>query len=112
MELDGLFERLLAIGRSDTFDAIARILGVDTHHNVLRLADQHRHRLVNYVEGLQPSDRQVFIKSIAMLEHGVGGLGSVTTLQYLLPANRKRSARFSRQSACAGRNWSRIPVSK
>lgn len=80
-----LFERLLELGRDHRGAEIARLPGAGIHREVLRLADLHLPALLHFFDGLPPYDREVFVEAVALYEHTVGGLGSVTTLQNLLP---------------------------
>jgi hypothetical protein len=84
MNIDSTLDRLLEIGRSERFAEIESIVGLSDHSSVLRLAGTYRDDIVSYARRLSPADRVALVKSVAMVEHRVGGLGSVTNLQHLL----------------------------
>ena len=79
------FSDLLALGRTEDYSAISGLPGAGTHADVLRVADVHRKALLAFFADLSPPDRVSFVKAVAVYENTVGGLGSVTTLHYLLP---------------------------
>lgn len=83
--MEAILQALLRIGREEAFGDLAEITSLRTHDSVLRLADEHRSAVVAFARELPPEDRIAFIKAIAMLEDSVGGLGSVSNLELLLP---------------------------
>ncbi|MBI4938605.1 MAG: hypothetical protein HY846_10430 [Nitrosomonadales bacterium] len=85
MKLHTSLYRLVEIGRSGNFAGLTDSSELQCHGQVYRLADIHRNEVVLFAKNLSGDDRIAFVKSIAMLEHGVGSLGSVTNLQRLLP---------------------------
>ena len=85
MNTTALLESLLAIGRSEHFADVVRLPGAGNHAAVLRLSDHHAEILVTFVTALSNDDRIAIEKAVAAYEHTVGGVGSVTTLQRLLP---------------------------
>lgn len=80
-----LFSGLLECGRTAEFVRINKLPGAGVHHEVLRLADRDFWDLLKFFESLEQEDRIALLKAIAVYEHSVGGLGSVTTLHRLLP---------------------------
>ncbi len=85
MQIDLILDRLLQIGRTEAFVDIANLPELSPNMAVLQLLDRRRDELVPFAERLDGSDRIAFIKSVAILEHQVGGRGSVTHLRRLLP---------------------------
>jgi hypothetical protein len=85
MDNRSLFQSLLSAGRSEQFSSIRSLPGAGVHSQVLRIAGQYLDELKAFFSTLQTADRRCFIKAIAVYKHSVGGLGSVTTLQHLLP---------------------------
>lgn len=89
MQLDLSLEKLLQAGRAGAFsDIAADITGLPElcpNMAVVQLLDRSRDQLVPYAKHLSGSDLIAFIKAIAVLEHQVGGRGSVTHLVRLLP---------------------------
>lgn len=81
MSLEPTFHRLLEIGRIGQYAEIAGIANL----SVLCLVDSGRDEMLDFVKNLPLDDQIAFAKSVAMLEHSVGGRGSVTSLQHLLP---------------------------
>lgn len=77
--------RLVDIGLRGNFDELADFPDFQDHRSVCHLADRHRVAVVYFASWLSDNDHIAFIKSIAMLEHRVGGMGSVTLLASLLP---------------------------
>ncbi|GAO37340.1 hypothetical protein SCT_2761 [Sulfuricella sp. T08] len=84
MQLDLVLDRLLQVGRTEAFADIAQLPELCPNMAVVQLLDRCRDELVPYVEGLAANDRIALIKSVAVLEHQVGGRGSVTHLKRLL----------------------------
>ena len=80
-----IFTRLLDLGRRSAFDEIEILPGAGVHNKVLWLADGGLQRLMQFFDTVARSDRPGFIKPVAVYENTVGGLGSVTTLQKLMP---------------------------
>ena len=85
MQLDLILEKLLQVGRTETFADIAGLPELCPSMAVVQLLDRCRDKLVPYAMRLSATDRIAFIKAIAVLEHQVGGRGSVTHLERLLP---------------------------
>lgn len=85
MSLEPIFRRLLEIGRTGQYAEIAGIAKVEGHSSALRLVGSDREEVLAFVKSLSLDDQTAFVKSVAMLEHSVGGCGSVTSLQHLLP---------------------------
>ena len=85
MNIESTLRRLLEIGRSERFEETASIPGLQNHSSVLELAGVYRDHIISFAKRLSADDRFALVKSVAMVEHGVGGLGSVTNLQRLLP---------------------------
>lgn len=84
INLEKYLLRLVDIGLRGNFDELADLSDFQDHRSVCHLADRHRHTLMCFASKLSDNDRIAFIKSIAMLEHRVGGMGSVTSLKGLL----------------------------
>lgn len=85
MILSDVLHQLLEIGRQGDFSRLDDIQEFNDHHSVCRLADALRDQVIDFSDSQSTDDKIALIKSIAMLEHRVGGLGSVTLLQYLVP---------------------------
>ena len=85
MQLDLVLEKLLQAGRTEALADIASLRELCPSMAVVQLLDRCRDKLVAYAKRLSESDRIAFIKAIAVLEHQVGGRGSVTHLERLLP---------------------------
>jgi hypothetical protein len=85
MQLDLVLDRLLQVGRTEAFSDIAHLPEIYPNMAAVQILDRHRDEIVPYAEQLEASDRIALIKSIAILEHQVGGRGSVTHLKRLLP---------------------------
>ena len=85
MQLDLVLEKLLQAGRTEALADIASLRELCPSMAVVQLLDRCRDKLVPYAKRLSESDRIAFIKAIAVLEHQVGGRGSVTHLERLLP---------------------------
>ena len=80
-----IVQALVTYGRDENYSAIASIPGAGVHAQVLRFSDSLRRSGLDQIEALSPSDRVAFVKALAVFEHAVGGLGSVTTLERVLP---------------------------
>ncbi|MBK7015124.1 MAG: hypothetical protein IPH39_05975 [Sulfuritalea sp.] len=78
-------DKLVEIGQSGNFLALADLPKFQDHRSVCSLADEHRNHVVAFARALAADDLIAFVKAVAMLEHSVGGLGSVTNLRRLLP---------------------------
>lgn len=85
MSSEAIFRRLLEIGRTGQYAEIAGIAKIEGHSSVLSLVGAEREEMLTFVKNLSLDDQTEFVKSVAMLEHSVGGCGSVTSLQHLLP---------------------------
>jgi len=84
-DLDLFLRQLLDIGRSEQFDQHAKLPGSYVRKDVIRLAGIYRHDIVKFMQTLSVIDQAVFVKAIAVYENTVGGLGSVTMLNWLFP---------------------------
>jgi hypothetical protein len=80
-----IVQALVTYGRDENYSAIASIPGAGVHAQVLRFSDSLRRSGLDQIEALSPSDRVAFVKALAVFEHAVGGLGSVTALERVLP---------------------------
>jgi hypothetical protein len=80
-----IFARLLDMGLRLAFDEVELLPGAGIHNEVLWLADGGLRSLQRFFETISVADRPGFIKALAVFENTVGGLGSVTTLEKLLP---------------------------
>lgn len=85
MPSQALFDQILALGRGDNADEIARLPGAGDHAQVLLVSSRHLQALLDYCAALPPAEREWFVKGIALYENTIGGLGSVTNLKRLLP---------------------------
>ena len=82
---DIIFEALIECGRRSDFLTVATIIGAGTHTQVSRFSDSLRRHGLHKVRALPVFDRIAFVKALAVYEHTVGGLGSVTALERVLP---------------------------
>ena len=85
MSLAATVQALVTCGRDENFTAIAAFPGAGVHAQVLRFSDGLRRRGLDQIKALSPSDRVAFVKALSVFEHTVGGLGSVTALERVLP---------------------------
>lgn len=85
MSSAALIELLLALGRAEDYSAIGDVPGAGVHAEVLRFSDSLRRDNLPQIEVLSGSDRVAFAKALAVYENTVGGLGSVTALERVLP---------------------------
>ena len=76
-----IIRTLVTYGRDENFSAVTTLPGAGIHAQVLRFSDSLRRSGLDQVEALSPSDRVAFAKALAVYEHSVGGLGSVTALE-------------------------------
>jgi hypothetical protein len=85
MQLQRVLECLLQVGRTEAFSAISQTPDLCPNMAAVQVLDRQRYELVPFAASLSEPDRIAFIKSVAVLEHQVGGRGSVTHLKRLLP---------------------------
>lgn len=85
MDAEQVFQSLLAIGRTGRFAEVSSLSGAGVHEQVLHFADDLRGSRIESLRQLSAEDRVGFIKAVAVYENSVGGIGSVTALQRLLP---------------------------
>jgi hypothetical protein len=85
MTVETLLHELVAIGRSGEFSKTPLVAELQNHSSVLRLADVHRDQVIAFAMSQPLADQIALVKSIAVVENQVGGLGSVTNLERLLP---------------------------
>ena len=85
MSPPAIVQALINCGRDEDYSAVAAIPGAGVHALVLRFSDTLRHSGLEQIESLSASDRVAFVKALAVFEHTVGGLGSVTALERVLP---------------------------
>lgn len=78
-------ESLVTAGRTEDYAAVAAISGAGVHAEVLRFSDSLRRGGLAPIEELSGLDRTAFVKALAVYENTVGGLGSVTALERVLP---------------------------
>lgn len=76
---------LLNLGRLADFASIAMLPGAGLPQQVISFSDQLRGPALAQIENLKNQDRVCFAKALAVYEDTVGGLGSVTALQRVLP---------------------------
>jgi dTDP-4-dehydrorhamnose reductase len=84
MNVDKLLRELVAIGKSGEFSKIPLVAELQDHSSVLRLADVHHDQLIAFAMSQPLADQIALVKSIAVVENQIGGLGSVTNLERLL----------------------------
>jgi hypothetical protein len=80
-----IFQALINCGRREDYSAVAAIPGAGIHAQVLDFSDTLRRSGLDQVKALSGDDRVAFVKALATYEHTVGGLGSVTALERVLP---------------------------
>ena len=80
-----IIESLVTAGRAENYAAVAAIPGASAHAEVLRFSDSLRRGGLAPIEELSAPDRAAFVKALAVYENTVGGLGSVTALERVLP---------------------------
>ena len=85
MSPSAIIESLVAAGRVEDYAAVAAIPGAGVHAEVLRFSDSLRRGGLAPIEELSALDRTAFVKALAVFENTVGGLGSVTALERVLP---------------------------
>lgn len=83
MNADELIDALLAVGPEDKYAAVRAIPGSGNHDRVVRYTRGLRGPVLDRVVGLAPDQQASFVKALAVYEETVGGLGSVTALQYV-----------------------------
>jgi hypothetical protein len=85
MQLDLVLDSLQQVGRTEAFADIGQLPDLCPNMAAVQLLDRHRDELLLYAKRLSVNDRIALIKAVAILEHQVGGRGSVTHLKHLLP---------------------------
>ncbi len=80
-----IIESLVTAGRAEDYAAVAAIAGAGVHAEVLRFSDSLRRGGLAPIEELSALERAAFVKALAVYENTVGGLGSVTALERVLP---------------------------
>lgn len=85
MSTDAIIESLVTAGRAEDYASVAAIPGASVHSEVLRFSDSLRRGGLAPIEELSALDRIAFTKALAVYENTVGGLGSVTALERVLP---------------------------
>ena len=80
-----IVQALVTYGRDEDYSAVAAIPGAGVHAQVLRFSDSLRRGGLEQIEVLSASDRVAFVKALAAFEDTVGGLGSDTALERVLP---------------------------
>jgi len=85
MSYTNTFECLLRIGQNSNYPAVAAVEGAGNPECVIRFSDSLRGTFLADIARLSSSDIAAFVKAVAAYEDTVGGLGSVTALQRLLP---------------------------
>jgi hypothetical protein len=76
---------LLSLGRKEAYADISHEPELQPHMAVIQLLDKFRDQIAPYAHNLGSEDRIALTKAMAVLEHQVGGRGSVTHLRCLLP---------------------------
>jgi len=85
MPFTKVFECLVRIGQYGNYPAITDVPGAGNPECVIRFSNSLLGTFLADIARLSPSDRAAFVKAVAAYEDTVGGLGSVTALQRLLP---------------------------
>ncbi len=85
MTTAAIIESLVTAGRAEDYAAVASIPGARVHAEVLHFSDSLRRSGLAPIEELSALDRAAFVKALAVYESTVGGLGSVTALERVLP---------------------------
>lgn len=80
-----IIESLVTVGRAEDYAAVAAVPGANVHAEVLRFSDSLRLGGLTPIEKLSAPDRTAFVKALTVYENTVGGLGSVTALERVLP---------------------------
>ena len=85
MSPDAIVQALVTYGREKDYTSVAAMPGAGIHAQVLRFSESLGRSELEQIEALSASDRVAFVKALAVYEHTVGGLGSVTALERVLP---------------------------
>ena len=85
MPASALVGQLLAAGLEEDFAAVASLPGAGNHAQVLRFASWLCGEGRSAIDAMPKAERTAFIKTLAVYEDTVKGLGSVTALCQLLP---------------------------
>ena len=80
-----LLEILVTAGRVEDYAAVIDLPGAGVHAQVLRFSNSLRRDCLVSITKLSSLDRKAFAKALAIYENTVGGLGSVTALERVLP---------------------------
>jgi len=80
-----LIESLILAGRSGDLAVIQSLPGAGVHEQVLAFSESIRDGVIVELASRPETDLMAFAKALAGYEHTVGGLGSVTALQRVLP---------------------------
>jgi hypothetical protein len=84
MDIDALVDSLLEVGRAGDFQAATSLPGAGVPSQVLLASSCFSREVVDKIAALPIDDRVALAKALAVYENSVGGLGSVTTLQYVM----------------------------
>lgn len=84
MDIEALADALVEVGRAGNPNAALALPGAGIHSKVVRAACQFRGSVINKIAALSAADRASFAKALAVYENSVGGIGSVTALQYVM----------------------------
>jgi hypothetical protein len=85
MDIDTLVDALIKVGRTGDPYAAASLPGAGVHSQVVQVASYFRRATVlDKIAALPVVDRISFSKALAVYEDSVGGMGSVTALQYVM----------------------------
>ena len=76
---------ILELARADRLEDIRDLPEARSHHLVCELSDSIRREGWEWFSALSQPDRANFTKAIAIYEDNVGGIGSATILQSILP---------------------------
>lgn len=85
MHIHEILGSLLSIGRKNAYTDISDKPELQPHIAIVQLLDKYRDEIAPYAQNLTSEDRIALTKAIAILEHQVGGRGSVTHVRTLLP---------------------------
>lgn len=84
MESEELLAKIVRLAHLNDFESVATLAKQVGFEAVSKLAGESSRKVCAIARGLDGEDRDTLVKAIAVLEHNVGGLGSVTMLKGLL----------------------------
>ncbi len=85
MDIEAIINALLEAGRAGDPYTAATLPGAGVHSQVVQVVSSFRRAaVVDKIAALPVADRTSFAKALAVYEDSVGGMGSVTALQYVM----------------------------